>query len=310
MSAVNAVIVGIDVGGSKTALRAIGSEGFVVTDVVVQTDSWRGEDWAGKARVLTRLIADTVTGHIEAVAVGAHGCDTDEQCAALAQEISLRLDVPVRVVNDAGLLAHAAGRPDAVGLIVGTGAIAVGSRPDGGTVHAGGWGWLVGDDGGAAGLVREGVRAVLLAADGGVPDQILERALIAASGQESVGELSHRMMLDRAEQWALLAPAIFAAAEDGSPVAATVLENAIDALAALVLAVGQKGAALENLVIGGGVASAQRSYAARIASRILAASPRTSVTILTESPVTGALELARSIAVAPYPVPSNSNPEG
>jgi N-acetylglucosamine kinase-like BadF-type ATPase len=146
------VLVGLDVGGSKTAIRAVDPAGAVVVDVVVPTARWRGESAGSKAGILLALVAEHVDAAPTALAVGAHGCDTDEQCAELTDAVRARMPVPVpvAVVNDAQLLVHAVGSPDAIGVIAGTGSIAVGRTLGGGTVHAGGWGWLVGDDGRAS----------------------------------------------------------------------------------------------------------------------------------------------------------------
>ena len=62
-------------------------------------------------------------------------------------------------VND-GDLVVAAGTPEGwgVGLIAGTGSIAVGRAPDGRTARAGGWGHLIGDEGSAYGVVLDALR--------------------------------------------------------------------------------------------------------------------------------------------------------
>ena len=60
---------------------------------------------------------------------------------------------PVRVVNDAELLPAALGLSHEIGLVAGTGSIAVNRTRGGRMLAAGGWGWI-GDEGGA-GLLRE-----------------------------------------------------------------------------------------------------------------------------------------------------------
>lgn len=302
------ILVGLDVGGSKTAVRAVTPAGETVHDAVLPTDRWRGETWAGKARILVDAVESVVREPVLALAVGAHGCDTDEQCAALADELSVLLDVRVRVVNDAQLLGHAVGRPGAVGLIAGTGAIAVATTRDGRTVHAGGWGWLVGDDGGATGIVRETVRAGLQAIDRGDADPVLERALGGAASVHTLGDVGFGMMLRRPEDWAGLAGAVFVAADAGSPVAAEVLDRAASSLAELVSSVGRLGAPVDDVVLGGGVVRGQPAFAGRVAELVRAAHPDSTVTLLREPPVEGAVALARSLHVpAPdrmhHPIP-------
>ena len=74
------------------------------------------------------------------------------------------------MVND-GDLVVAAGTPAGwgVGVIAGTGSIAVGRAPDGRTARAGGWGHLIGDEGSAYGVVLDALRLVARRWDGREP---------------------------------------------------------------------------------------------------------------------------------------------
>ncbi|MGI5133672.1 MULTISPECIES: hypothetical protein [unclassified Streptomyces] len=87
------------------------------------------------------LVARLGTVTAARIAVGAQACETPEQCARLAAAVEDRLSVPVTVVNDAELLVPAAGFEHGVGVVAGTGAIAVARHRDtGGYLAAGGWG--------------------------------------------------------------------------------------------------------------------------------------------------------------------------
>ena len=57
-------------------------------------------------------------------------------------------------------------RAGALGVIAGTGSIAVGRATDGRTARAGGWGHLIGDEGSAYGVVLDALRLVARRADG------------------------------------------------------------------------------------------------------------------------------------------------
>jgi N-acetylglucosamine kinase-like BadF-type ATPase len=74
------------------------------------------------------------------------------------------------IVND-GDLVVAAGTPEGwgIGLIAGTGSIAVGRTPDGRTTRSGGWGHLIGDEGSAYAVVLDALRLVARRADGREP---------------------------------------------------------------------------------------------------------------------------------------------
>ncbi len=88
----------------------------------------------------------------------------------------------VQVVHDSRLVLAAANVVWGVALIAGTGSVAYGRNETGEEVRAGGWGWLLGDDGGGAWLVREAVRTVMRRADDGTSDGSLGAALMAAAG--------------------------------------------------------------------------------------------------------------------------------
>src|SRR5207244_11602264 len=67
----------------------------------------------------------------------------------------------VEVTTDAAILL-AAGTPEGWGLalVAGTGSIAYGRTADGRTARAGGWGYLMGDEGSAYAMVLAGLQAV------------------------------------------------------------------------------------------------------------------------------------------------------
>lgn len=100
-----------------------------------------------------------------------------------AQWARLGLRCEVEAVGD-GAVAFAAGtpEPDGVVLIAGTGAIAAQVRGHRTAANAGGWGWLLGDEGSAFWLGREAVRAALRDLDEGRP-----RTGLAAAVCERLG---------------------------------------------------------------------------------------------------------------------------
>jgi N-acetylglucosamine kinase-like BadF-type ATPase len=73
----------------------------------------------------------------------------------------------ILLVND-GDLVIAAGTPEGwgIGVIAGTGSIAVGRTRDGRTARAGGWGHLIGDEGSAYRVVLDALRLIARRADG------------------------------------------------------------------------------------------------------------------------------------------------
>jgi N-acetylglucosamine kinase-like BadF-type ATPase len=290
------VLIGIDIGATRTRVRACLADGTRVHDQVLPTRDWRGAAASAKARRIAELIA---TGReAVAVGVGAHGCDSTAQCDELADALRSTVAVPCAVVNDARLIALAAEQEAAISVASGTGSIAVGVRPDGEAVYAGGWGWLLGDEGGASGLVRDAVRTALRAADHGVGD-LLSDCLALAAGVRSVRRLPMVMMTSAPTDWAGFAVAIFDAAEQGSALAEQVIARAGQDLAELVETVIGKGARAEAVVAGGGTIVNQPRLADAFVAAVRANRPAVDVRVLAGDPVDGAVELARA-AVARF----------
>ncbi|MFD5544859.1 BadF/BadG/BcrA/BcrD ATPase family protein, partial [Streptomyces sp. NPDC127079] len=260
------LVVGVDVGGTKTHLRALAGQ-EQVADHVRPSSGWRPHDPAAAARWLTALVRDALPGHARpaALAVGGHACETPRQCASIAAELRDLLCVPVRVVGDAELLVPAAGLDKGVGLVAGTGSVAVGRSADGSPVQVGGWGAVLGDEGGAAGLVREAARAVWAAHDRGEAPDALATGLVAAFEVAEVPALG--AALERATDVAAArggpAPAVWAAADAGSLIARDVIADGGRALAALVARLAARGLAVDDVVVAGGtILSQPRLYGA------------------------------------------------
>ncbi|MDR3636587.1 MAG: BadF/BadG/BcrA/BcrD ATPase family protein [Isosphaeraceae bacterium] len=144
-----------------------------------------------------------------------------------------------------GDLALAAGTPEGwgVGVIAGTGSIAVGRDRDGRTARAGGWGPLIGDEGSAYAVVLAAFRRVVRRADGRdvralEPDPLTSHLLAALGVAEIQGLIPalHAPVMDRA-RIAGLAPAVLAASEQDPTVVDDLLAPAGRELAQAVAAV-------------------------------------------------------------------------
>ncbi|RUY84327.1 ATPase, partial [Mesorhizobium sp. M7A.F.Ca.CA.001.12.2.1] len=73
------IIAGVDIGGTKTRIMAC--QGERIADEVLVTESWRIRQMETDAETLAGIVAGLCGGVAPAVlAVGAHGCDTGEQC--------------------------------------------------------------------------------------------------------------------------------------------------------------------------------------------------------------------------------------
>ncbi|MGR3867071.1 N-acetylglucosamine kinase [Streptomyces graminifolii] len=290
------VLVGADIGGTKLAVRATAPDGTVRVDVEVPSAGWEASPVEQAARWLLDRVAPVLPegDEIAALGVGAQGCDTQEHCAHLSAALGA-LGVPATVVNDGSLLVPAAGLADGIGVVAGTGSIAVGACADGTVLFAGGWGWVLGDEGSAPAIVREAAKAALSAHDMGSPDDGLLSELLAHYGAVDAPALA-RAVNDSPTPgtWGPAAPAVFRAAAAGSASALAVVDDAATHLTALVSRLRARGAVGETVVAAGSVVLGQPLLADRLRDRLGAVHPDLTLRLLDVPPVAGAVALARA----------------
>jgi N-acetylglucosamine kinase-like BadF-type ATPase len=294
----DAVIVGIDIGGTKTHVRVATDDGDL--DVVVPTVSWNPSGSLSEPANVEHLLA-TFIEHLQVPAhtplvVGAHGCDTPVQIADFAAALRAQYPGPIEVRNDAQLLGPAAGRADAIALIAGTGSIVIGENENGEAITAGGHGWMLADPGSAPALAREGVRALLERFDSGHGNDALATLFLEHMRVSSINDLSYAFIRNASMQaWAEMAPLVFTAADAGSEAAVRVIDEAGQALAASVKNVIDRGARASAVIASGGVVTNQRRLQDSITRHVHGHFPTLSVEVLRDAPVAGAIVLGRSL---------------
>lgn len=189
-------VVGIDAGGTKTVGLLADETGTVVAEsrnagANLQTD---GELQVEK--VFDEILDALSARHpVSAVCLGIAGVDRPHD-ESVIRAILRRLGhrETARVVND-GAIALVAGAPGRVGVVVlaGTGSICYGADRTGRTARAGGYGFLLADEGSGYWLGHQSLRAAVRAADGRGPDTALKDLLFDALGVSSVAELIPRV---------------------------------------------------------------------------------------------------------------------
>ncbi|GAB3583392.1 BadF/BadG/BcrA/BcrD ATPase family protein [Leifsonia lichenia] len=299
-------MVGVDIGGTKTHIVVAPADPQADTasgrrDIVVPSASWRGGlgDFEGDAIGLHDLLVEHVGQEAltSPLAVGAHGCENTAQCRELERALRARFSGRVAVLNDSELIPPAMGHERAIGVVVGTGAIATARDANGELVSAGGWGWLLGDEGSAAGLVRDATRAVLRDLDrGGSFDQLGRRLLSSFSASDGDGLALAVTNAASAEEWGRHAPEVFAAADEGSAIAAAVIDEAGEQLAWLVHQLLERGIPADGVVAGGSVIQRQPRLQDAFGAALQRDHPDLALTILDRPPVLGAVTVARRIA--------------
>lgn len=278
--------LGLDIGGSSSRARLV-EDGQVVAEAdgpganvaVLPPDLVQSR--------LGALLSNMGAMRPDACCAGSAGAEVPAGRERLAKLLaSILPGCRVTVVHDARLVLAAAGVVSGIALISGTGSVAYGRDRDGREARAGGWGWLIGDDGSAAWLARKAAREVMRRSDAGEPlgrlGDVMLGAVSARNSTEMVGYLHG---LEEPREWAALAGVVFqVAGEDAG--AAALVERTASALCDLVSSVRTRLGVDGPLVLAGGLILNQPLLEEAVRRRVGAA------TRLEEPPVAGAVKLA------------------
>ncbi len=253
-----------------------------------------GHDQA--AATLDTLLGDLKldqTQKLDAICVGSAGLSVPGARELLHDHLApLTRPGALTIVTDIQLVLPAAGLTDGVAVVCGTGSVAVGSR-DGRAVQIGGWGFLLGDEGGGYWVVREALRVLLDRRDHGRPPGELGDLLLAATGAKDLAAL-HRLVYrqpHRPASWARHASLVLDSADLAAAVIAARAADAAASLAAAAVKELGPTRSLPVVLAGGLLGNAAFRRAARQA--VAQALPEAEVTVLAGEPVAGAIQLAR-----------------
>lgn len=288
-------IIGLDIGGTKThGVRF--EDGIAVADESAGSSNVQNvsrEDAAINLAELFARIAPAGGGEVSQVYAGAGGIDTDDDAAALAALIQPHVPgARITVVHDSRLLLAAGRASTGVAVIAGTGSAAWGKNAAGEEARAGGWGYLLGDEGSGYWLGREAVRYSLRRMNEGLPADQLTAALLKSCGLEDPNRLIalfHSPGTGR-RFWAQQARLVVEAAAAGHAASQDLLDQAGSDLAALAAQALRKLGLAGPVILGGGlgmnVAPLQDTF-----RKHLATAGVTDVRVLDQEPVFGVLQL-------------------
>jgi N-acetylglucosamine kinase-like BadF-type ATPase len=222
---------------------------------------------------------------------------SEESVARVVRELVPAADVFV-LRNDA-LAALAAARygEGGIGLIAGTGTVAVATGRDGGFARVGGHGWLLGDEGGAYWIGIQAIRAAVRAEDGTGPATVLSVRLPARLAQPSLRDIADAVTGQALDRVTIgrLAPEVVAAADAGDRVAAAIIDDAVRHLVQLVTGAAAAAPFLqpdEQIVVGsGGVLAPGGRVARALTAQLERDAPDLALVLPDVPPVIGALYL-------------------
>ena len=236
------LVLGIDGGGTHTvAFLAESGTGRVIGRGTSGPSNIQAVGVEAALRELDAAVASAfqdaklARSQVAAACLGLAGVDLTEGLGIIRRWAdSISLAEKIAVANDATLL-FAAGTPEGWGLavIAGTGSIAFTLDRNGKDGRAGGWGYLLGDEGSAWQLGLQGLRAACRAADNAGPKTKLLDVFLAkldTCDPRDFIPAVYRGVWDRATI-AGLAPLVVEAAEVGDEVAHKLVVHQVTELA-------------------------------------------------------------------------------
>jgi glucosamine kinase len=290
------MVLGIDIGGTGSRARLC-ADGEIVAESEAGSASIPAVGRAGAETALDELLAAlplSGSAPLDAVCAGTAGLSVPGVRDFLNAKLS-PLGGTVEIVSDVMLVLSAAGLDDGVGVICGTGSVAVGAYR-GQTAQAGGWGYLLGDEGGGYWIVREAVRVLLSRRDRGQPLGDLGTRLLTATETSDLAELqrSYYQQPHLPRQWAAPARLVI---DSTDPAAGDIVARAAAALATLAVTTVERfaGPATLPVVLAGGL-SGSTALADAVRRAVTVALPGTEFHVLAQPPVAGAVHLARRAA--------------
>ncbi len=297
--------LGLDVGGSKTKLMGRSGSNGSTFSMDGSGANLQRVGLQAASTVLAELVAEAVRSHgtEEGVSVcaGVAGAGRSAEQAALADrlqslasELTGRQDLRVRVVHDAEIALEAAFHGESgIIVIAGTGSVVFARTTEGRMERAGGWGYLLGDEGSGHVIGLRGLNAVCAALDGGPQTQLVASARERLS-IETIADAIQRVYKENMP-CQHFAPSVLDAAKAGDVVAQKILDEESGRLADQVLWLTSRRSDIENrLAFIGGLAEAP--YYREILSRAVSERlPGQEILDRVDAPSAGALRLAEKM---------------
>ena len=296
-------VLGIDAGGTKTVCLLADGDGRVLASARGPGANLQSLGELEVEKVLHDVMDSVLAGERTppaAICLGIAGVDRPHDNAIISGIMRrIGLKAPVLVVNDAlaALVAGAGDQGPGIVLIAGTGSICYGRNEDGRAARAGGWGYILGDEGSGWWIGRQALSAVMRAGDGRGPATVLSPRVLEHFALAEINDLVHEVYYRDTRRRAVagLSGVVQGAADEGDVVARQILSDAADEL---VLAVRSVATRLEMrglqfpLVLSGSLFRVVPTLLSDVLVRLAEVAPRSQPKVLDVEPAMGAVLLA------------------
>lgn len=310
------LVLGIDAGGTKTVCQLADDQMNILAESRGGGANLQASGELEVEKVLHQVIERALvnaSARPATICLGMAGVDRPRD-ADVVRGILLRIGHRAQpyVVNDA-LIALEAGVPGGAGVVVvaGTGSIAYGRDAQGRAARAGGWGYVLGDEGSGYWLGRHALRAVVRAADGRGRTTALTARVLAHFHVDRPQDLVWEIYGSGLKPTAIasLAAEVGAAAMEGDTLAEDIINAGAVELAGAAASVARR-LSLERcpVVLAGGVLRGVAPLRERVLSNLSRALPLAEARVLEVEPALGAVRLALSLAAGRPAIPTYVNP--
>lgn len=299
------LIVGVDGGGTKTRAILADDTGKQLAEAVGAGSAVRVGEAERSAGVIAGVVRDVLESaersaddRPRVLCVGVAGVGRESEREALyealasqqvADEIVVETDMKVA-------LSDAFDEGPGVLLIAGTGSSAFARGPAGATARCGGWGPMIGDEGGGAWFGRRALSVVSAAADGREPETALTGAIMTACEVSEASELIRWAADATPAKFATLAPVVLSVADAGDLRANSIVSMGVEELALHVRALARQLFTDERasvpVAFTGGLLAKGSSYRKRLEHRLKTAVPGAHVHAAEVDPARGAVKIA------------------
>lgn len=246
----NRYVIGVDGGGTKTEFVIIDYSGNVIGRAKGDSTNYQA---VGGKKLKEELVkgfnsimntTNVASNKIEHIFLGLAGAGREsdrKEITALFGDTEF--DKKITVDSDAMVaLAGAFGTSPGIIIISGTGAICFGKNSEGRIFRAGGWGYLLGDEGSGHFIGREAIIAALKDLDGRGEKTKLRDRIENHFNLKSIDQIIPHIYQNRIDRVAIadLAPIVFELTNQGDSVAEEIIRRAGKELGILAKAVAQQ----------------------------------------------------------------------
>lgn len=312
-------VLGVDAGGTKTVCQLADETGAIVGEARGPGANLQAAGELAVEKTLHNLMDEAMSARpgvrLGAICVGMAGVDRPGD-AEVVRGIMRRIGhgAQVLIVNDA-LVALEAGAPGSPGVVIiaGTGSICYGRNDAGQAARAGGWGYVLGDEGSGYWIGRHALRAVVREADRRGPRTTLTPKALRHFGVDRPQDLIHEIYYGgmRPGAIAALASEVQEAFVEGDAVAAGILEVGVRELVSSAASVVSRLHLEEEafaFVLSGGIFRAVPWMREQLITRLPRISRTADIRHLQVEPAEGAVKLALAVLAGNVRVPVYVDP--